>query len=105
MADMEIPQNDEGYTKTIYLRESDGSVPDNMGDYTYKFKAWRARYPDALIADIACSMEDAVTGKLYYTIQSGGFTDVDDLKIEVEMSKAGVRRSTLAGDLVIKESG
>jgi len=104
MADLVIPQNDIGYNLNFTIKEDDGTAVTLTG-YTITFKVWQAGYPGTLIVNDACTIDVAASGTCHYTIQAGDFADMDDLKFDLVLTKAGVILSSKKYSLEVEESG
>jgi hypothetical protein len=102
-ADLIIPQGDKGYDINFTVQDSDGTAYD-LTDYTVTLKVWKPGVSGTLIVNAACTVDDASAGTCHYTVVAGTFTSRAKYKLELELTKSGVRESTENYDLQIEES-
>jgi hypothetical protein len=104
MSDATAPVNDYGYDFDITVTDSVGNAA-NCSGYTVLFKVWKPGVSGTLIVNGVCNAVNADAGTFTYTVNSADFTNIADLKCELERVKTGVRESTENLDLKVEESG
>ena len=104
MADVIIPQNDQGFYLNFTVEDSDENAY-NLSGYTIKLKVWKKYEPSVLLLTGTCSIVDAASGTCRYLIAEDDFEDVGLFEAELELTKTGIIESTESFEIEVVESG
>jgi len=103
MADLTIPAGDFGFKVYFYIEDADGNAFD-LTDYTIALKYWQANKLETVQSG-ACVIEgDAANGKVSYTVIENDFPAMLDYEFEMQLTKEGVRQSTVIQTLRVEQS-
>jgi hypothetical protein len=104
MADMTIPVNDCGFNLSFAVKDSDGDAYD-LTNYSINLKVWKPGVYGTLVVNGVCNVTNASLGTCTYTVTNTDFTSIADYKMELELTKTGIKESTENYDLKVEESG
>ena len=100
MADLEVAQHDFGFKFSFTVHKDDDTVFVLTG-YTITIKVWKeAQIPVPLFTG-NCPILVAADGTCEYTVIDGDLKTSGAFKLELEMTKAGEKVSTVPYDLTI----
>jgi len=103
MADITIPQGDEGFNLEFTVTEDDDTAFD-LTNYTVTIKVWHKNLIGSLVVDSACVVDVAASGTCHYVVTDGDFDSAGDYMVELELTQSGVVESTRHYTLEVTES-